>query len=76
MTGLLYIITCKIVDDRSECSYVLLLVKVLMTGLGIVMVSGCSYVLLLVRVLLTGLSVVMYYYLYECWLYNEICREV
>ena len=58
MTGLsvVTIITCKSVNDRSDCSYVLLLVKVLMTGLSVV-------TLLLVKVLMTGLIVVMYYYL-------------
>ena len=38
------------------CSYVLLLVRVLMTGLTVV-------TLLLVKVLMTGLTVVIHYYL-------------
>ena len=46
------------VNDRSDSSLSLLLVKVLMTGLTV------DLSLLLVKVLMTGLTVVMYYYKY------------
>ena len=70
----LCIITCKSVNDKSECSYVLLLAKVLMTGLTVVtlllvkvLMTGLTVVtLLLVKVLMTDLTVAMYYYLKKC----------